>query len=184
MKIKDTRSLPPIAQEDLRRKAIQAIADGMTQEEAGKLFGVSRQAVNKWVKRYREGGKRALRAGRRGRPKQGALESWQAAQIVRAIEDRCPDQLKLPFFLWTREAVGALIAQRFKIRLSVWTVGTDVAETGVASGVSSSYFLCALAANGGGRLHSIDFPTWEPDTGWIVPDNLKDRWELIVGRSS
>lgn|SRR5512143_271237 len=130
MKIKDTRSLPPIAQEDLRRKAIQAIADGMTQEEAGKLFGVSRQAVNKWVKRYREGGKRALRAGRRGRPKQGALESWQAAQIVRAIEDRCPDQLKLPFFLWTREAVGALIAQRFKIRLSVWTVGRYLAQWG------------------------------------------------------
>lgn len=58
----------------------------------------------------------------------------------------------------------------------------DVVETGVASGVSSSYVLGALAANGRGRLHSIDFPTWEPDTGWIVPDILKDRWELIIGR--
>ncbi len=50
----------------------------------------------------------------------------------------------------------------------------DIVGTGVASGVSSSYFLCALAANGDGRLHSIDYPTWEPDTGWIVPDNLKE----------
>ncbi len=60
----------------------------------------------------------------------------------------------------------------------------NVVETGVASGVSSSYFLCALEENGRGRLHSIDLPTWEPDTGWIVPDYLRHRWELIGGRSA
>jgi transposase len=130
MSIKDARSLPPIAQEDLRRKAVRAVVDGMTQEEAGKLFGVTRQAIINWLKKYREGGERALRARRRGRPKRGSLEPWQAAQIVRAIEDRCPDQLKLPFFLWTREAVGALIAKRFGIRLSVWTVGRYLAQWG------------------------------------------------------
>jgi transposase len=42
---------------------------------------------------------------------------------VRLITDRCPDQLKLPFALWTREAVRDLIVRRFGIRLSVWTVG-------------------------------------------------------------
>ncbi len=130
MSIKDARSLPPIAQEDLRRKAVRAVVDGMTQEEVGKLFGVTRQAIINWLKKYREGGERALRARRRGRPKRGSLEPWQAAQIVRAIEDRCPDQLKLPFFLWTREAVGALIAKRFGIRLSVWTVGRYLAQWG------------------------------------------------------
>ena len=130
MSIKDARSLPPIAQEDLRRKAVRAVVDGMTQEEVGKLFGVTRQAIINWLKKYREGGERALRARGRGRPKRGSLEPWQAAQIVRAIEDRCPDQLKLPFFLWTREAVGALIAKRFGIRLSVWTVGRYLAQWG------------------------------------------------------
>jgi transposase len=130
MKIKDARSLPAIAQEDLRRKAVQAVAGGMTQEEAGKLFGVSRQAISNWLKKFRKGGKRALRAKPRGRPKKGSLEPWQTAQIVRAIQDRCPDQLKLPFFLWTREAVGALIAQRFGIRFSVWTVGRYLAQWG------------------------------------------------------
>jgi hypothetical protein len=39
------------------------------------------------------------------------------------IEDRCPDQLRLPFALWTREAVAELIQQRYGIGLSVWTVG-------------------------------------------------------------
>jgi transposase len=51
------------------------------------------------------------------------LKPYQAATVVRLITDRCPDQLKMPFVLWTREAVRDLIARRFGVRLSVWTVG-------------------------------------------------------------
>jgi transposase len=123
MKIQDARSLPPVAQEDLRRKVIQAVMEGKKQVEVAKLFGVTRQAVGKWVRRYRKGGKRALRAQQRGRPRGGSLQPWQAAQIAKAVVDRYPDQLKLPFYLWTREAVAELIEQKYEIRLSVWTVG-------------------------------------------------------------
>jgi transposase len=64
-----------------------------------------------------------LKARKRG-PKGGlALAGHQAATVVRLIEDRCPDQLRLPFALWTREAVGELIQERYGIELSVWTVG-------------------------------------------------------------
>ena len=35
----------------------------------------------------------------------------------------CPDQLSLPFALWTREAVQQLLARKFDIEVSVWTVG-------------------------------------------------------------
>ena len=42
--------------------------------------------------------------------------------------DRTPDQLKLPFYLWTREAVAQLIERRFGIRLSIWTVGRYLAR--------------------------------------------------------
>lgn len=58
-----------------------------------------------------------------------------------------------------------------------------IVETGVASGGSSSYFLCALEKNGYGELHSIDDP-WEDRVGWIIPDYLRHRWQLIKGRSS
>lgn len=44
--------------------------------------------------------------------------------------DRYPDQLKLPFYLWTREAVAELIEQKFGIRLSVWIVGRYLARWG------------------------------------------------------
>ena len=128
MKIKDARSLPPIAQEDLRCKVIRSILDGKRQVEAAELFGVTRQAVGKWFKAYRQGGAKAIKAKRQGRPRGGSLLPWQSAQIAKTVIDRCPDQLKLPFYLWTREAVGQLIERRFGVRLSVWTVGRYLAR--------------------------------------------------------
>ena len=120
----DARSLTAEAQEALRRRAVEAVRDGMTQTEAAKTFGVARGTVNKWMRHYRAGGARALKARPQGRPTgPSRLRGWQAGQIVRTLSDRTPDQLKLPFVLWTREAVGALICVRFGVRVSVWTVG-------------------------------------------------------------
>ena len=75
-----------------------------------------------------------------------------------------------------------------------------VVETGVSSGVSSAHFLSALARNGRGTLHSIDFPTRQRgprfsrqdsvvalppgrESGWAVPASLRSGWDLRVGRS-
>lgn len=63
-----------------------------------------------------------------------------------------------------------------------------ILETGVASGVSSSYLLLALNKNGLGRLHSIEigdqrFLPHEKPPGWIVPERLRSRWDLQVGDS-
>jgi transposase len=98
--------------------------------EAAQIFGVTRQAVGKWVKKYREGGARALRARKRGRPSKSSLLPWQGAQIAKAVAQRYPEQLKLPFYLWTREAVAELIERKFEIRLSRWTVGRYFAQWG------------------------------------------------------
>ena len=63
-----------------------------------------------------------------------------------------------------------------------------VVETGVASGVSTSYLLLALHKNDRGKLYSIELgderylPPGKPP-GWIVPDSLKSRWQLRIGDS-
>ena len=119
----DARSLSPKAQERLRHLAVQAVLDGKKQVEAAKLFGVTRRAISNWLKAYRQGGMPALKAKAKGRPKGGSLEPWQAAQIAKAVVDHHPEQLKLPFYLWTREAVTKLIHRKFGIRVSVWTTG-------------------------------------------------------------
>jgi len=130
VRTQDFRSLPAAAQVDIRRKAVQAVLDGKTRSEVAIIFGVTRKAVEKWVAAYQAEGAKALLANPRGRPRGGSLEPWQASQIVRSITDRCPDQVKLPFMLWTREAVAMLIQKRFRISLSVWTTGRYLAKWG------------------------------------------------------
>jgi transposase len=127
----DFRSLGPEAQEAIRLRAVEAVKTGMGKIEAGKVFGVTRRAISKWMRHDRDGGREALKAKRRGRPQGGGkLKPWQCATIVNLIIDRHPDQLKLPFYLWTRQAVGQLIEQRFGIRYSVHQVGRYLKKWG------------------------------------------------------
>ena len=132
IKKQDARSLSPEAQEALRERAVAAVMGGMTQAKAAELLGVARGTVVGWMKQYRQGGAQSLKAKPQGRPKgQSRLKGWQAGQIVQAITDKTPDQLKLAFVLWTRQAVAQLIDERFGIRLSVWTVGRLLAHWGL-----------------------------------------------------
>ena len=126
----DFRSLTPQAQETLRIKAMAALKEGRSKTEVARLFGVTRQAIHGWVNRKQEAGVSGLRARRRGRPVGGRLKPKQERTVCRLITDHCPDQLKLPFYLWTREAVVHLIAQRCGVRLSVWTAGRLLAKWG------------------------------------------------------
>jgi len=130
MKNKDARSLPSAAQEQLRRRAVQAVRDGMTQLEAARIFGVTRQTIGVWVKKVGNKSLDVLAAKPQGRPIGKTLPLRQAKLIGQAISNKPPDQLRLPFYLWTREAVGRLIEKRYGVRLSVWTVGRYLREWG------------------------------------------------------
>jgi transposase len=121
----DTRSLSGAAQAALRNRAVQAVLDGMTQAEAARVFGVHRNAVNRWIRRYREGGFPGLAEQRRGRRRgeQPALSERQQQDLIALVRDSTPDQLGLAGFLWTRDAVAALLAQRYGVWLARTTVG-------------------------------------------------------------
>lgn len=72
-----------------------------------------------------------------------------------------------------------------------------IIETGVAAGKSSALILLALKHNGKGMLFSIDLPNYEgkklkdgsftttrdKQVGWLVPDYLREKWELVLGDS-
>jgi transposase len=67
----------------------------------------------------------AIRHKKRGRRKGDCrtLSQGQEREIQKAIKDRCPDQMKLPFALWTRMAVQQLIEQLYAIHMPIRTVG-------------------------------------------------------------
>jgi transposase len=97
---------------------------GFSKLEAALAHGVTRQAVGKWVNLYNEGGWEALKLGRRGRKpgEQSKLKPHQCATIVSLITDRTPDQLKMPFVLWTAAAVRDLVEDRFGILMPVRSI--------------------------------------------------------------
>jgi transposase len=121
----DTRSLPAAAQAALRSRAVRAVLDGMTQAEAAQVFGVHHNAVNRWIKRYREGGWAGLSEQRRGRRpgEQAALSQSQQQEVIALVRDSSPDQLGLAGLLWTRDAVAELITRRDGLGLARTTVG-------------------------------------------------------------
>ena len=129
----DARKLSQEAQEALRLRAIRAVVEGgKTKTEVAVLFGVSRAAVSGWVSAHNKGGEKAVLKKKRGRRSQDMtlLKPHQCAIIVTLITDRCPDQLKMPFMLWTREAVGMLIERRFGIKMAVRSVGNYLKRWG------------------------------------------------------
>lgn len=127
----DARSLRPDAQEALRRRVVQAVRNGLSQTAAARVFQVARPTVNRWVRLAEAGSIRALRARRRGRPTGTQVAAADAARVVRLIVGRCPDQLRLPFTLWTRDAVRLLLRRDFGVALSVWTVGRYLQQWGL-----------------------------------------------------
>jgi transposase len=119
----DARSLSAEGQEDLRRRVVEAVEKGLSQTEAARVFGVARGTISRWIGLVERVGRRGLQARRRGRPPVARLAPRQAATTVRHILSGCPEQMRLPFALWTREAVQELLWRKFALKVSVWTVG-------------------------------------------------------------
>ncbi len=74
---------------------------------------------------------------------------------------------------------------------------STVIETGVCNGMSSAAILKALKDNKKGKLYSVDLPVVAgsiegrigavlppgKSSGWVVSDELKERWELLLGNT-
>ena len=72
-----------------------------------------------------------------------------------------------------------------------WFKPHVVVETGVANGISSTFILAAMDANKMGHLYSIDWQADQEssfvpkgkDIGWMIPDQLRKRWHLEIGKT-
>jgi transposase len=129
----DARKLDGATQAHLRRLVVKALRGGMKQTVAAKQFAVSLRAVNKWAALDKAGGLRALQAKRRGRRAgEGRLDATQSARIRTLIVGKLPDQLKLPFYLWTRAAVASLIERECGVSVSLTTVGRYLKAWGMS----------------------------------------------------
>lgn len=121
----DARKLPPETQEQLRKQAIRLKKKGKRFVDIAELLDVHRNTVSKWWKAYEKAGLEGVRSQKRGRREgeKRSLSPDQEIEIQRLICDKTPDQYKLTFALWTRQAVQELIKWRLGLKVPVRTVG-------------------------------------------------------------
>jgi transposase len=121
----DARKLPRAALEEKRRQAVRLKKKGMNHAQIGEIVGVHRDTVGRWLRGCQEKGSQALKLKRRGRPKGKGrrLTPEQEGLIRKLLIDKTPDQLKLPYALWTRESVREVIKQECDVDLPIRTVG-------------------------------------------------------------
>jgi transposase len=125
MKNKDARSQNQETQYVLRKQLIKLRKKGFSNKEATEIVGISASHGSTIWQRYLRGGNKAIKPGIRGR-KEGAkrtLSQAQEAEVQEFLVDKNPMQLKLPFALWTRDAVRILIKKLFKIEMPIRSVG-------------------------------------------------------------
>jgi transposase len=121
----DARTLKPEVQEQLRKQAIHLRQKGHRIEQIAAILDVNSRTVYRWWQLYRRGGVKSIRILKRGRPTGACrrLTVEQEKQVQRLIRDKQPDQMKLPFALWSRIAVQQLIQQLWAMRMPIRTVG-------------------------------------------------------------
>ena len=125
MKRQDSRTLPIAVLNERRRRAVKLRLSGMKLAEVSAQTELSKTTIIAACKAYAAGGWKAVAVKRRGRSTGDGrrLSAPQEAEIRRLICERTPDQLKMSFALWNRNAVRELMYTRFGIDVPVRTVG-------------------------------------------------------------
>ena len=122
----DARKLGYEGRDTLRKMVLRLRKQsGLSGVELAKVAGVHVRTVQAWLRKVQTAGEGSLTERLRGRPP-GACrklsmvqEVWIRQRIVGAV----PAQMSLPFALWTRRAIQALVAAQFGIEVSDRLIG-------------------------------------------------------------
>lgn len=125
MKKVDARKLTPEIQQHNRDLAIRLLQQGKKRADIAEIVGVHYGVVCRWIRACEQGGEAAIKQGQRGRrsAKQRLLTEAQESVLKKLICDKNPDQMKLPFALWNRKAIQAVVKQMWNVHIAIRTVG-------------------------------------------------------------
>ena len=187
----DARKLTAEGRKLLREMVIRLRKQsGMGVAEWSAVSGVHPTTIKTWLTRARREGEGSLGEKRRGRPVgihrklKMTDEMWLRDQIVGST----PQQMKLPFALWSRPAIKALIRERYGIEMQDRLVGKYLKRWGftpqrpvkraleqrpeaVSCGLNESYpKIRARAVAEGADLFWGDETAVKEDAHWVRGD--------------
>jgi transposase len=132
MKSLDARKLSHDKLTELRRRAVTAIQNGESPRDVARVLGVNRVTVYGWLALYRSGGWGKLDAKKRGgrKPK---LDAKALDWIYRTVTLGNPNQLKMPFVLWSAKLIASAIDKQFGVKLSKASVCRLLHQLGLSA---------------------------------------------------
>jgi len=128
----DGRKLSIAALNERRQRAVKMRLSGATIQETVAQCELGRVTVIHAMQAYERGGWKAVEVSRPGRRLGSGrtLTPEMEKQVQGLIRDRTPDQLKMSYALWTRQAVSELIEAGWGLRLPVRAMGKYLARWG------------------------------------------------------
>ena len=120
----DARKLSSEVQQHNREQAIRLHLQGMKRQDIAHIVGIHTSTLGAWIALYNKGGAEALKLGQRGRRKGDGrtLSAPQEKRLKEMMVGQCPDQMELPFALWSSTAIGALIHSLWGIKMGQRTI--------------------------------------------------------------
>lgn len=128
----DLRNAKKEEKEALRLIAIKFYKQKKSQKEISILLNIHKNTIYQWVKRYKLSGLKGLKDKKQGHDDGigRLLSAKQEKEVQDMIIDKMPEQLKLPFGLWTRKAIVELIKRQYNIKIAIRTMGTYLKRWG------------------------------------------------------
>lgn len=107
--------------EIIKKQVVSMLKKGKKHTEIAETVGISKYAVDRISSMYKRKGTSYIKEKKRGRKfgEKRQLTPEQEKEIQRIIIDKCPNQLKLSFMLWTRAAVCQLIKDKYGITITL-----------------------------------------------------------------
>jgi transposase len=120
----DARTHNQQTQYELRKQVVRLRKRGLANREVAEIVGISEAHASTIWQKYQKGGIEAIQPGKRGRRDgaQRVLGAEQEVAVQNMLVDKAPNQLKLPFALWTRDAVRLAVKKNFGIELPLRTI--------------------------------------------------------------
>jgi transposase len=150
MSKRDARNLSPSQLDEVRSRAVALWKKGYNRRAIAALLEVHYNSVGRWVSSFQIEGPGAIISAKRGRKAGGSrsLSASQEVTVQKMIADKTPDQLKMPFALWTRRAVCELIQESFGVALPERTCGEYLKRWGLYRPAPGATQLRAKPAGG------------------------------------
>ncbi len=105
----------------IKKQIVALLKKGFKHSEIAEILNVKLSAVSHTSSSYKKLGNNCLKEKTRGRKigEKRLLTPEQEKEIQRIIIDKCPNQLRFNFMLWTRAAVCELIKSKYGIQITL-----------------------------------------------------------------